>query len=138
MAVIDEKKRKKIKKLKSVGVEVYAADSRKNNFVISVAKRCAIYYENDIYIKGEEIRLLKREELYKVVKICRLFSECGIKEKQNIKNAVKEEFILMPIDEINIEREAIKYFFKNTQCFLALSCILGCVCLAADMLFKGM
>ena len=138
MAVIDEKKRKKIKKLKNIGVEVYAADSRKSNFVISVAKRCAIHYENDICIKGEEIRLLNREELHEAVKICRLFSECGVKENQNIKNAVKEEFSLVSLDEINTEREVIKYLFKNTQCFLALSCILSCVCLAADVLFKEM
>lgn len=138
VAVIDEKKRKKIKKLKNIGVEVYAADSRKNNFVIPVAKRCAIHNENDICIKGEEIRLLNREELHKAVKICRLFSECGVKEKQNIKNAIKEEFLLMTLNEINTEREVIKYFLKNTQCFLALSCILGCVCLAADVMLKGM
>ena len=117
IAVINEKKLKKIKKLKNVGVEVYAADSRKNNFVISVAKRCAIHYENDICIKGEEIRLLNREELHEAVKICRLFSECGVKENQNINNAVIEEFSLVSHDEINTDREVIKYLFKNTQCF---------------------
>jgi len=116
---IDKAEKKNLKKIINSGIPVYYISRRKSRDVMGVALKKGIMKRGDSIVTGRETALVSKEELYKLISFCRIYSLCTASEE--LKKILYEKYDVRTAENIEYKKLTSVNFRKCVFDFLFLT-----------------